>query len=130
MGERWKATDAFVAVGTDVVVAWQCSQRLVELVDEQMAVGVDAVPPSGAAATLRQMVLPDATARHRTAGAVLLSHRCTRSHTILLSQHVGSNTSNCRVMVLSVSSRILPLPPTATQLSAIVRASDVVHGDR
>ena len=74
MGERWKATDALVAVGTDVVVAWQRSQRLVEQADEQMAVGVDAVPPPVAATSLRQMVLPHSAAEYRTARAVLLSH--------------------------------------------------------
>ena len=66
MGWRWEATDALVAVGADVVVAWQCSQCLIELVDEQMAVGVDAVPPS-AAATFIQTVLPFTTAGDRAA---------------------------------------------------------------
>ena len=116
-----------VAVGTDVVVAWQCSQRCVELTDEQMAVGVDAVPPSGAATSLRQMVLPDATARHRTAGAVLLCHRCTRSHTALLSEHVDDRTSSSRAWAVSVSLRILPSLQAAAQHSTVVRASAGVH---
>ena len=67
MGERWKATDALVAVGTDVVVAWQCSQRLVEQAGEQMAVGVDAVPPPATATSPLLIVSPLSTARHGTA---------------------------------------------------------------
>ena len=64
---RWEATDALVAVGTDVVVAWQCSHCLVEQTSEQMAVGADAVPSSVASTTLQQVVSPHSTASNRTA---------------------------------------------------------------
>jgi len=62
---RWVATDALPAVGTDVVIARQCSQCLVEQTSEKMAVGVDAVPPSVAATSLA--VLPHTTTSDRTA---------------------------------------------------------------
>ena len=49
-----------------MVVAWQCSHCLVELADEQMAAGVDAIPPAAAASSLRQVVSPYSTANNRT----------------------------------------------------------------
>jgi hypothetical protein len=110
-----------------VVVAWQCSQRLVELADEQTAVGVDAVPPSAAATSFRQMVLPHATACYRTAGEVLLSHGCTLLYTTPLTQHVGDSTSNSCVEALSVSSRIRPSLAATAQRRASVKASCVVQ---
>ena len=71
---RWQATDALVAVGTDVVVARQRCQCGVELTDEQMAAGVDAVPPAVAATSLRQVALPHSTSKDRTARTVFLCH--------------------------------------------------------
>ena len=118
-GCRWRrTTDALVAVGADVVVAWQRSQRFVKPPNEQMAVGVHAVPPPVAATSLRQMVPPHATACYRAASAVLLSHSCTYSHTTPLSQHVGDSTSNSSVQALSVSLRIHPSLPATAQRSA------------
>ena len=66
MAWRLEVTDALVAVGTDVVVVWQCNQRLIELTEKQMAVGVDAVP-SSVAASSTQTVLPYTTAGNRAA---------------------------------------------------------------
>ena len=67
MGWWGSTTDALVAVGTDVVVARQCSQSLIELPNEQVAVGIDAVPPSAADPSLRQGILPHPTATDGTA---------------------------------------------------------------
>ena len=66
IARRRPTTETKVAVGTDVVVAWQRSQRLVEHTSEQMAVGFDAVPSSAAATSLRQVVPPHSTASNRT----------------------------------------------------------------
>lgn len=94
---RLEATDALVAVGTDVVVAWQCSQRLVELADEQVVAGVDAIPPATAASSSLLIVSPLATARHGTARP---SGRHERSTTIKYrSQHTSvaaAATGLCR----------------------------------
>ena len=74
VGQRWEATDALVAVWADAVVAWQCSQCLVEQTSEQMAVGVDAVPATVAVTSLRQVALPHSTSTDWTARTVLLRH--------------------------------------------------------
>ena len=124
---RWEATDALVAVGTDVVVAWQCSQCLVEQASEQMAVGVHAVPPSVAATSLRQVVLPHSTAQYWATGEVLLSHGCTRLYTTSLSPHVGDDTSNSHVQTLSLSSPIHPSLSVAAQQMTVLKVHSVVH---
>ena len=86
-----------------MVVAWQRSQCLIELADEQMAAGVDAVPPSVAATSLGPVVLPHTAAYYGTTGEVLLSHECTRLYTIPLSPLVGDSSSDRCVKEASVS---------------------------
>ena len=85
-----------------------------------MVVGLDAVPPSVAATSLRQVVLPHATACYRATGEMLLSHGCTRLYTTPLTQHVDDSTSNNYLQELSLSSPILPsLAATAQQSTYI-----------
>ena len=85
-----------------------------------MAVGVDIVPPSVAATSLGQVVLPHATACYRTTREVLLSHGCTRLYTTPLPQHVGDCVSNSCVRALSLSSPILPSLSAAAQQNAYI----------
>ena len=97
-----------------MVVAWQCSQCLIELADEQMAVGVDAVPPSAAAAS---PVADDASTHHsrpQDSAAKQWTSTTKDNHTPL-AQELDGSTSNNRVQALSVSNRILPSPPAAAQ---------------
>ena len=119
IARRRPTTETKVAVGTDVVVAWQRSQRLVEHTSEQMAVGFDAVPSSAAATSLRQVVPPHSTASNRTV-LVGCRHHPLGFPPAALSQHVDGSTSNSCVQAFSVFTRILPLLSAAAQQNTYI----------
>lgn len=98
---RWQATDMLVAVGTDVVVAWQCCHRLVELAMSRWRLEL---PPSAAATKLRQDVLPQPATGQRGCLETDMVHEALRVDSA--SQHVRDSTSNSCVQAVSVSSRI------------------------